>query len=271
MDVELLDGAEARSRFPYLSPEVRNARYRAGDGWLEPRRLALEIARASGAEFRCGVGVSGFETRGDRLVGVQTAGGTIHAGNVVIAAGPLSGPLGKLAGLDLPLSTVRRQKLIVPDLSFIPSDAPMTIEFETGAHWRPAGTGVHALWTGPASATRPVEDVPVSADFAFGLLDPSSEHALARLVPAWKEAWGSTRLQWWLQAGQYTYTPDRRPLLGPTQIQGLAVNTGYSGHGIMGSIGGSRRAVDAITGKLTHGNNPFRPDREMAARTFDVL
>ena len=270
-DVELLDGEEARRRFPYLAPEVRNARYRAGDGWLEPRRLALEIARASGAELRCGAGVSGFESRGDRVVGVQTASGTIHAGTVVIAAGPLSGPLARLAGLELPLTTVRRQKLIIPDLPFIPADAPMTIEFETGAHWRPAGTGVHALWTGPGEPTPPTDDVPTSADFAFGLLDPNSDHALARLVPAWRQAWGSPRLQWWLQAGQYTYTPDRRPLLGPTQIEGLAVNTGYSGHGIMGSIGGSRRAVDAITGKLSAAENPFRPDRKMAARTFDVL
>ena len=270
-DVELLDSEEARRRFPYLAPQVRNARYRAGDGWLEPRRLALEIAQASGARFRCGVSVIGFETRGDRVVGVKTTAGPISAGTVVIAAGPLSGPLAKLAGIDLPLSTVRRQKLIVPDLPFIPADAPMTIEFETGAHWRPAGTGVHALWTAPAAPEPPVEDVPTSADFAFGLLDPSSDHGLARLVPAWKEAWASSRLQWWLQAGQYTYTPDRRPLLGPTIIPGLAINTGYSGHGIMGSIGGSRRAVDAITGALSSQDNPLRPDREMAARTFDVL
>ncbi|MDQ6883573.1 MAG: FAD-binding oxidoreductase [Candidatus Dormibacteraeota bacterium] len=270
-DVELLDGDEARRRFPYLSPEVRNARYRGGDGWLEPRRLALEIARSSGAEFRCGIDVTGFETRGDRVIGVETVAGSVHAGTVVIAAGPLSGPAARLAGLDLPLTTVRRQKLIVPDLPFIPAQAPMTIEFETGVHWRPAGTGVHALWTGPLEPSPPADDVPVSADFAFRLLDPNSDHALARLVPAWTEAWGSSRLQWWLQAGQYTYTPDRRPLLGPTAIPGLAVNTGYSGHGIMGSIGGSRRAVDAITGKLPPERNPLRPDREMTVRPFDVL
>lgn len=270
-DVELLEGGEARRRFPYLAPEVRNARFRAGDGWLEPRRLALEIARASGARFRCGVGVTGIQTRGDRVVGVNTSAGPISAGTVVIAAGPLSGPLAKLAGLDLPLSTVRRQKLIVPDLPFIPADAPMTIEFETGAHWRPAGTGAHALWTAPAAAEPPLEDVPTSSDFAFGLLDPSSDHALARIAPFWKDVWSSPRLQWWLQAGQYTYTPDRRPLLGPTSLEGLAVNTGYSGHGIMGSIGGSRRALDAIYGKVSPENNPFRPDRAMAARRFDVL
>jgi glycine/D-amino acid oxidase-like deaminating enzyme len=270
-DVELLDGGEARRRFPFLADDVLNARFRQGDGWLEPRRLALELAGASGADFRTSVTVTDFIRQGDRVSGVLTSAGPLAADMVVIAAGPLSGPVARLAGLELPLATVRRHKLILPDLPMVPADAPMTIEFETGAHWRPAGAGAHALWTAPAPAEPPLEDVPTSAAFAFGLLDPRSDHALARIVPFWKEVWASARLQWWLQAGQYTYTPDRRPLLGPTPIPGLAVNTGYSGHGIMGSIGGSRRAVDAITGALGPADNPLRPDRPMEARTFDIL
>jgi sarcosine oxidase, subunit beta len=270
-DVELLDGAEARRRFSFLAGDIVNARFRQGDGWLEPRRLALELARASGARFETGRPVTGFVRQGDRIRGVTTPTGEVAAETVVIAAGPLSGPLGTLAGVDLPLATVRRQKLILPDVPQVPADAPMTIEFETGAHWRPAGTGAHALWTAPAAAEPPLDDVPTSAAFAFGLLDPASDHALARIVPFWKEVWASPRLQWWLQAGQYTYTPDRRPLLGPTGISGLAVNTGYSGHGIMGSIGGSRRAVDAIIGRLKPADNPFRPDRPMQSRSFDIL
>jgi sarcosine oxidase subunit beta len=271
VDVELLDGPEARRRFPYLAGDIVNARFRQGDGWLEPRRLALELARASGARFETSRSVTGFVREGDRVCGVTTSTGAVTADTVVIAAGPLSGPLGTLAGLDLPVATVRRHKLIVPDLPQVPREAPMTIEFETGAHWRPAGTGAHALWTAPAPTEPPLDDVPTSADFAFGLLDPASDHALARIVPFWKDIWASSRLQWWLQAGQYTYTPDRRPLLGPTEIPGLAVNTGYSGHGIMGSVGGSRRAVDAISGRLKPRDNPFRPDRPMAVRSFDVL
>jgi sarcosine oxidase subunit beta len=262
-------GAAARRRFAYLAGDVVNARFRQDDGWLEPRRLALELARASGARLATGLTVTGFIRNGDRVRGVTTTAGEIEADTVVIAAGPLSGRVAKLAGLDLPLTTVRRQKLIIPDLPHAVADAPMTIEFETGAHWRPAGSGAHALWTAPAPAEPPLEDVPTLAAFAFGLLDPASDHALARIVPFWRDVWESPRLQWWLQAGQYTYTPDRCPLLGPTAISGLVVNTGYSGHGIMGSIGGSRRAVDAITGRLRAGDNPFRPDRVMASRTFD--
>jgi sarcosine oxidase subunit beta len=48
-DVELLTGEEARYRFPYLSPTVRQARYRAGDGFLDPVRLTHWLRAASGA------------------------------------------------------------------------------------------------------------------------------------------------------------------------------------------------------------------------------
>jgi hypothetical protein len=36
-------------------------------------------------------------------------------------------------------------------------------------------------------------------------------------------------------------------------------------------MGGSRRAVDAITGKIAPADNPFRPERPMESRAFDVL
>jgi glycine/D-amino acid oxidase-like deaminating enzyme len=54
-------------------------------------------------------------------------------------------------------------------------------------------------------------------------------------------------------------------------VPGLYLNTGYSGHGVMGSAGGSRLAVDAMLGLVAPAANPFRPDRPMEARAFDVL
>src|SRR5205807_10250982 len=103
-DVELLDGAEARRRFPYLADGIVNARFRQADGWLEPRRLALELARASGARFETGRTVTGFIVEGDRVRGVTTTAAPVQADWVVIAARPLSGPVPKLARLDLPLA-----------------------------------------------------------------------------------------------------------------------------------------------------------------------
>ena len=47
-DVELLSGDEARRCFPYLAPEVVSARFRAGDGWLDPRRVTNGLAAGAG-------------------------------------------------------------------------------------------------------------------------------------------------------------------------------------------------------------------------------
>jgi glycine/D-amino acid oxidase-like deaminating enzyme len=73
------------------------------------------------------------------------------------------------------------------------------------------------------------------------------------------------------QAGQYDYTPDHRPLVGPSAVPGLLFNTGYSGHGIMASTAGSRIVVDTLLGRLSAAANPFRPDRPMVERPLDIL
>jgi sarcosine oxidase subunit beta len=292
--IELLTGDEARARFPYLSPDVLAARFRQGDGFLDPVRVANGYALAASggdgversagtatATFVFGSRVSGFRLAGDRLLAVETAHGSIAAPHAVIAAGPFLARVAALAGVELDIRPTRRQKLVIPSLPEIPRDAPMTIDEETAAHWRPALDGAFGLMTDP---TTPPEDpqwnVPTSADFAFRLLDPASPTSLARVTPFWADAW-ERGVPWFLQAGQYEYTLDHRPLLGPTRIRGLHVNGGYSGHGIMASTGGSRLVVDLLTGRTTgpawgirpasSAANPFRPDRPMEPRELDIL
>lgn len=264
-DVELLTGDEARRRFPYLAPEVLSARFRQADGLLDPRGAALGLAVGSKADVALACEVTGFLVRGERCVGVETSRGRVEAGSVVIAGGPLSGLAASAAGVRLPIETVARQKLIVPEVPEVPQDAPMTIDEDTAAHWRPALAGAFLLHTDPATpATSPTEHVPIDHDFAFALLDPASPVSVARVAPFWTDVWERGGPTWMLQAGQYAMTPDRRPLLGPIGPEGLFVNTGYSGHGVMGGPAGSRHLVDVLTGKAQ--DNPFAPDRTFGER-----
>lgn len=285
-DVELLSGDEARHRWPFLSAGVLGARYRAADGWLDVKRLALGYAVAASAgrmPGAIGQGSAVFCTKteltgfhltndGSRLISVRTSRGEVSADAVVIAAGPFSGVVASLAGLSMAIAPTRRQKMVVPELPLIPPDAPMTIEEETAAHWRPALRGCLALWTESGdTASEPTEAVPTDPAWGFGLLDPTSDHALARVTPFWNEVWRQGTLHWFLQAGQYEYTPDRRPYLGPAGPTGLFMNGGYSGHGIMASAGGSRRVIDLLTGDADAAANPFRVDRAMHDREHDIL
>ena len=286
-DVELLSGDDARARWPWLSPEVRGARYRAADGWLDVKRLTVGYATAAsnpdripdavpggGATFVGRAGVTDISVEGGRVAAVSSTRGTVTTERVVIATGPFLAHVAALAGVSVELRPTRRQKLVIPDLPAVPPDAPMTIDEETAAHWRPAMRGCLALYTEAGTpASEPHDPVPVEHEWAFGLLDPASEHALAHVAPFWRDAWagGAPAMHWYLQAGQYEVTPDRRPYLGPAGPSGLYLNGGYSGHGIMAGAGGSRLVVDLVTGRADAASNPFRPDRAFDSREHDIL
>jgi sarcosine oxidase subunit beta len=266
-DVEVLDGDEARRLFPFLGPQVIQARFRAGDGLLDPKGLTLGLVAASEADVVPTCEVTGFQVEGDRLAGVETSLGLVSTEAAVIAAGPFSGVVAAVAGVRLPVTTVARQKLVMPDVPAVPPEAPMTIDDDSGAHWRPALRGANLLFTDPATPpTEPMEEVPTDSRFAFRLLDPESPVSVARVVPFWREVWERGSAPWMLQAGQYTETEDRRPLIGRTVVAGLYLNAGYGGRGVMGSPAGSRILVDLVTGKLAEADNPYRLDRPFEER-----
>jgi sarcosine oxidase subunit beta len=274
-DVELMTGDEARRRFPYLAPEVVLARFRQGDGWVDAKKVTMGFAAAAssrGAIFCVETAVTGFVIEGGQIRGVETDRGTIACDLAVIAAGPFSGAVANMAGLELDFTLRIRQKLILPDTPEVPQDGPMTIDEDSGAHWRPGGRGAYLLYTQHDSpATPPLEDVPTSASLYFKLLRPDSPTAVARIAPFWRRVWERNTDDWCLMGGQYTYTPDHRPYLGPSPVDGLYINAGYSGHGIMGSAGGSRLTVETLLGRLRPEENPFRPDRPVEPRPLDVL
>ena len=186
---------------------------------------------------------------------------------MVIAAGPFSGAVAATAGLELPLYTVRRQKLIFANAPFVPQDSPMVIDEETGAHWRPALDGAFLLHTDADEPASPAADpVPVDHGLHRRLIDPDSPVSICRVTPFWERAWTDGSLEWDIVAGQYTMTPDHRPLIGPTDIEGLWLNCGYSGHGVMGSPACSRLLIDLICGQSPTGGNPLDPHREFVER-----
>jgi sarcosine oxidase subunit beta len=283
-DVELMSGDEARKHWEYLSPAVMQARFRQGDGWLDVKKVTMGFAASaalvhsekkkasSGATFCVDTAVTGIDVEAGLVKAIQTSRGTIACETAVIAAGPFSGTVSAMAGLSLKFDLRIRQRLVIVEAPEIPQHAPMTIDEDTGAHWRPTGRGASVLLTDHSSPSGPpLEDVPTTAKTYFDLMNPESPTAVARLAPFWRKVWERNTDHWYLRGGQYTYTPDHRPYIGETQVRGLFMNSGYSGHGIMGSAGGSRLLADVMTGKISPKENPFRLGRKMKERVLDVL
>ena len=202
----------------------------------------------------------GFRQRSGRLVGVDTSRGRVDAPRAVIAAGPYSGQVVALAGIQAPLTTVRRHRAGIKHDDRIPTWAPMTVSLDSGAHWRPEGPGAFLAWAGAFDEPpgEPRDDVPADWTFPALVLD-----AVAHFAPFWEQvAADLKRDNVTLEAGQYTMTPDARPLIGPcVELGGLYLNAGYSGHGVMGSPAGARLLVDLILGRASEDRNPFSPSR----------
>jgi sarcosine oxidase subunit beta len=227
---------------------------------------------ASRATFCTDTEVTGFNIKSGRLYAVQTNRGSISCDRTVIAAGPFSGNVAALAGLDLKLTLRCRQRMTMLEVPEVPQSAPMTIDDDTGAHWRPAAGGAHLVVTNYDNRCTPALDhVPTSTEYYFALLDPGSPGSVSRISPFWKTVWERNTSHWYLIAGQYTYTPDQSPYIGESFIDNLYLNTGYSGHGIMGSAAGSRLLLDVITGKCPANTNPFRPDRTVETKELKVI
>lgn len=264
-DVELLTGDETRERFPYIAPEVTAATFRQRDGWLSAHELTYGYARASDARFFVDTSVIDFCRTGERIEGVVTSRGKIYAARTVICAGPFAAPLARLAGIELPLQNIRRHQLTLGKHPLIPRDAPMVVDADTGAHWRPEGQGAVFGWSRPEPPSEPLEYVPTDWEFPALVLD-----GVARVTPFWNDIIPHLkRTDLSLVAGQYTETPDANPLIGATHVEGLWLNCAYGGHGVMMSAAGARLFVDVLLGKVVE--NPFRVDREFRVGEKMVL
>jgi sarcosine oxidase subunit beta len=264
LDVEFLDGDEVRKRFPHVGPNVLAATFREKDGWLSAHELTHGFAKGSTAFFALRTGATGIRLDAHGVAAVVTTRGEIATRCAVIAAGPFSGVVASWVGLQLPLTNLRRQKVVLADVPLVPSNAPMHIDADEGPYWRPEVGGAALGWALPEEPSEPLEHVPTDWTFPAVVLE-----GVARLVPFWNQVMEKlTREKIFLSAGQYTCTPDNKPIIGPCpDIPGLYFNLGYAGHGIMASAGGARLLVDLILKPSINVENPFRYERFSEACT----
>jgi glycine/D-amino acid oxidase-like deaminating enzyme len=139
----------------------------------------------------------------------------------------------------------------------------MVADDDTGAYWRPEAGGAFLGWAeaDPVETSQqpPLDEVRADPDFAAVVLD-----ACSRLTPFWSDVAQNLRGdQVRVAAGQYSITPDSRPLIGPSQIDGLYFLTGDNGFGIESAPQAARHLVQLMTGAIPPSENPFRLDRPM--------
>lgn len=257
-DSEFLEGAQLRSRFPYLGSGVKAGTFRQGDGWFSSHAATQGFARFSQAVFLLSTKALDIKRDQRGVSAVVTERGTIAARTVVNAAGPFAGEIGAMVDLDLPLTPVRRQKAYLSPHPLIPQTAPMTIDLEREVYFRPETGGALIGWVDPDEPpSPPSENPPTDRYFAAKTI-----HKLSQTIPFWNQLageLGSDDVR--ISAGQYVYTPDDQPLIGEvTEVPGFYLNCGYWA-GVMLAAGAGQRTARLITGKQSPESNPLRPSR----------
>jgi len=226
VDVEVLSPEEAtRNVVPELNASgVKLATYCAADASANPfltTQAYADAARRLGAHIELSTPVTRVLVRGGRVTGVETERGTVSAPVVVNAAGSHSVALARTAGVELPITPLRREILVTEPLERF--FHPMVISFSFGIYFRQAKHG--SIIGGFGDPDEPAGFNQVSSlEFLTTMC-----RKLAFLMPALESV--KVVRQW---AGLYDVTPDAQPILGPVdEIEGFHQASGFSGHGFM--------------------------------------
>jgi len=205
--------------------DVLAASFCARDGHADTGAVVrgyADAARRLGVRIVTGTSVTAIERDGQRITGVVTARGRIETDTVVCAAGPWSGGVGALAGVELPVVPVRRPVWFTEAIPDLPRDHPFTIDFSTGFYFHDEGPG---LLFGMADPDQPPGfDVELRPDW-LEIVAGVAAHRAPRLVDV-GIAGGWT--------GFYETTPDHNAVIGSARdVPRFFYATGFSGHGFL--------------------------------------
>lgn len=207
---------------------VAGGSFGATDGYIRPLGIMqgyLDAALRAGAQVEYDVVPVGFERTGDRIAAVATRHGRIAAGHVVNATGAWAADLAALAGIEIPVTPVRRQVALTAPTAVLPPSTPMTIFAEDGFHFRVRDGRVLLLW--PVD-TRGADRYDTTLDTAW--LDGVVSRAHRR-VPALRSVPIDRAGSW---CGLYEMSPDHHAILGAAPgIDNFWLINGSSGHGVM--------------------------------------
>jgi glycine oxidase len=224
LPVRRLLASEARAIEPALAPTLRLALSIEDDHAIDPRALTGALLAAferAGGEVLTGAAAASVSIAGDRVAGVELAGGTaLRTEQVVIAAGPWSGDgFGLPEEAQVPLRPVKGQILALRDPAG-PGMLEHVLRMQPG-YLVPRGDGRYVLG---ATLEERGFDQSATAGAVFELLRDATE-----LVPGVSE-WVIDELM----VGTRPGTPDNLPILGPSpMLGGLHWATGHHRHGIM--------------------------------------
>ncbi len=246
-EVELLDRTQTFAAEPALSKTVTGSLLVQGEGQIDNRRLGRALLAA--CELR-GVRVHTaerveIESDARRVLGLRTDMGYVAAGAVINAAGAWASRVGGVPHSCIPrVEPVKGQMLAIE----IPKGFMRRTTWVPGAYLVPRLDG--RLLVG-ATSERQGYDVRVTAG---GL-----ETLLAAAVSSAPSLSGFSVTETW--AGLRPGTPDERPFLGSTALEGYYLATGHYRNGILLAPITAKLLADTLEFGQVEALQPFALER----------
>ena len=229
VQTEEIDAAEVAGLWPYadLTPFEAfawEARGGYGDAYQTAQAFAVS-ARAAGVRVRQGANVTGLLIERGKVAGVRLADGTeIAADTVVVATGVWTPDLLAAYGIDVPIRVVREQLVTVrPGVEI--GSVPVFSDLVSLQYIRPELGGELLFGNSDLSDVEHADPDGYLNRATEAFVENTVERVGTRF-PGFTDAaiTGS-------YAGCYDVTPDWNPVISRTDVDGLVVAAGFSGHG----------------------------------------
>jgi D-amino-acid dehydrogenase len=242
-DFRTLSNRETAELEPALAPiadQLAGAIHYGADETGDAYRFCValaEHAKQQGVDFRFGTEVTSLEVRSGRITAVIAGSERFEADRYVVAAGSYSTPLLRRVGVNLPVRPAKGYSVTFDDHQDRPSLGIPVID----DHW-------HAAVVPLAGAIR----VAGTAEFA-GFDLTLSQARIQNLLKLLREVLPRARIDlgtarpW---CGLRPMSVDGVPIIGPTPISNLFVNTGHGHLGWTMAAGSGQLLADLVSGNV---------------------
>jgi sarcosine oxidase subunit beta len=226
-----------------IADDIIGGAYCPTDGFVDPYGVLTGFAKRGkelGVRVWLDTAVTGVNIENGAVTGVRTTRGEVSTRNVVNAAGPWAAGVAQMAGVELPVTPLRRQIVKTQRCDFLPAKFPMLIDMSTGFHFRREGEAILMAWPDHE------ETYGFKTTFTHDFLERILTRAVDR-VPQFADLPVNPKQCW---AGMYEVSPDHHAIIGPAPgVKGLFFANGFSGHGVMHSPASGRITADLILGR----------------------
>ena len=205
-----------------------------GDCFKFTNALA-ELAKARGVRFLMGRDIRRIHARGGQITHVETSEGLVSADAYLVALGSFSPLLLAPLGMRLPVYPIKGYSITVPIVE--EEASPVSTLLDESYKVAITRLGDRIRVGGMAELSGFTNDLPQNRRNTL-------EHSVGTLFPG---AGDLSRATFW--SGLRPMTPDSTPIIGPTRISNLFLNTGHGTLGWTMACGSGQVIADIIEGR----------------------